>query len=70
MQEILLTYLSRLINKKRLSKSRLNMNLSKKYSYNEREQALVSGLNQGLITITRLPKLDSKTKKTITKIPK
>lgn len=66
MQEILLAYLSRLSNKKGLKKSILNMNLAKKYSYIDREQALTSGLQQGLIIMTRLPKLNTKTKKTAT----
>ena len=42
------------------------MNLAKKHSYIEREQALASGLIQGLIITTRLPKLNTKVKKTAT----
>ena len=66
MQEILLAYLFRLSNKKGLKKSLLNMNLAKKYSYNDRELALKSAVNQGLITTTRLPRLDVRIKKTAT----
>jgi hypothetical protein len=66
MEEILAVYLARLSNKKGLKKSTLNMNLAKKYSYDEREKALKSGINDGLIVTTLLPRIETKTKKTAT----